>query len=104
MSTNRKQAGYFARTFESRRKGLQDALSDPDIQAIFCSRGRYGSTELLNELKTARIKKPKIFCAFSDLTSLHIFLWQKLHWIAFYGPLVAGGFGCRAKATGGCAA
>src|SRR5258706_9037323 len=91
MSTNRKPDGYFAGTFESRRKELQDALSDPDIQAIFCSRGGYGSTELLNELKTARIKKPKIFCAFSDLTSLHIFLWQKLRWITFYGPLVAGG-------------
>ena len=74
MSTNRKPDGYFAGTFESRRKELQDALSDPDIQAIFCTRGGYGSTELLSELKTARIKKPKIFCAFSDLTSLHIFL------------------------------
>ena len=101
MSANRKPEGYFAGPFESRKKELQEALGDPDVQAVFCTRGGYGSAELLNELKTARIKKSKIVCAFSDLTSLHIFLWQKLRWITFYGPLVAGGFDAGANATCG---
>ena len=101
ISANRKPDGYFAGALESRRKELQDALTNPDFQAVFCSRGGYGSAELLNELKTARIKKPRIFCAFSDLTSLHIFLWQKLRWVTFYGPLVAGGFDAGANATSG---
>jgi muramoyltetrapeptide carboxypeptidase len=101
MSASRKADGYFSAPLESRRKELQDALSDPEIQAVFCTRGGYGSAELLNELKTARLKKAKIFCAFSDLTSVHIFLWQKLGWVTFYGPLVAGGFDAGANATCG---
>ena len=46
------------------------------------------------------MKRPRIFCGFSDLTSVHIFLWQKLRWVTFYGPLVAGGFDAGANATG----
>jgi muramoyltetrapeptide carboxypeptidase len=101
ISANRKPDGYFAGPFESRLEELQDALTNPDFRAVFCSRGGYGSTELLDRLKTARIKKPRIFCAFSDLTSLHIFLWQKLRWVTFYGPMVADGFEAGANATGG---
>src|SRR5882762_2065603 len=101
LSANRKPDGYFSGSFESRLKELQEALTNPDYQAVFCSRGGYGSAELLEQIKTARIKKPKVFCAFSDLTSLHIFLWQKLHWVTFYGPLIAGGFDAGANATGG---
>jgi muramoyltetrapeptide carboxypeptidase len=100
-SATREPEGYFAGPFESRLKELQDALTSPDFCAVFCSRGGYGSAELLEGLKPARIKKPKIVCAFSDLTSLHIFLWQKLRWVTFYGPLVAGGFDAGANATGG---
>ena len=101
ISANRKPEGYFAGPFESRLRELQAALTNPDFQAVFCSRGGYGSAELLDKLEIARIKKTKIFCAFSDLTSLHIFLWQKLHWVTFYGPLIAGGFDAGANATAG---
>jgi muramoyltetrapeptide carboxypeptidase len=93
--------GYFSAPLVGRRKHLQDALTRPDIRAVLCSRGGYGSTEILDGLITARLKQPKIFCAFSDLTSVHIFLWQKLRWVTFYGPLVAGGFDAGPNATGG---
>jgi muramoyltetrapeptide carboxypeptidase len=93
--------GYFSAPLAERRKHLQDALTRPDTRAVLCSRGGYGSTEILDGLITARLKQPKIFCAFSDLTSVHIFLWQKLRWVTFYGPLVAGGFDAGPNATGG---
>lgn len=93
--------GYFSGALADRRKHLQEALSRADIRAVFCSRGGYGSTEILDGLKTDRLKQPKIFCAFSDLTSVHIFLWQKLRWVTFYGPLVAGGFDAGPNATNG---
>jgi muramoyltetrapeptide carboxypeptidase len=76
-------------------------LTNPAYRAVFCSRGGYGSSELLDNLDTTHLKKPKVFCAFSDLTSIHIFLWQKLRWVTFYGPLIAGGFDAGANATGG---
>jgi muramoyltetrapeptide carboxypeptidase len=96
-----KPDGYFSAPLAERRKNLQEAFTRPDIQAVLCPRGGYGSAEILEGLKTELLKKPKIFCAFSDLTSVQIFLWQKLHWVTFYGPLVAGGFDAGPNATGG---
>ena len=80
---------------------MQEALTRPDIRAVMSPRGGYGSTEILDGLKTRPLKQPRIFCGFSDLTSLQIFLWQKLRWVTFYGPLVAGGFDAGPNATGG---
>jgi muramoyltetrapeptide carboxypeptidase len=97
----REPDGYFSGPLAARRKELQDALARPDIRAVFCSRGGYGSTQILDGLATHRFKQAKIFCAFSDLTSVHIFLWQKLRWVTFYGPLVAGGFDAGPNATCG---
>jgi muramoyltetrapeptide carboxypeptidase len=93
--------GYFSGPLAQRRKLLQDALTRPDIRAVMCPRGGYGSSEILDGLNAERLKQAKIFCAFSDLTSVHIFLWQRLRWVTFYGPLVAGGFDAGPNATGG---
>ena len=100
-ATNHEPDGYFSAPLKVRLAEFQDALIRRDIRAVFCTRGGYGSAELLDILKTARLKTPKIFCGFSDLTSVHIFLWQKLRWVTFYGPMVAGGFYAGANATGG---
>ena len=99
--TNRAPDGYFSAPLKARLGEFTSAMTDPEVQAVFCSRGGYGSAEILDNLKTAQFKAPKIFCAFSDLTSVHIFLWQKLRWVTFYGPLVAGGFHMGANATWG---
>jgi len=93
--------GYFSAPLAERKKQLERALTNAEAQAVLCSRGGYGSAEILNGLKTRRLKKAKIFCAFSDLTSIQIFLWQKLRWVTFYGPLVAGGFDAGPNATAG---
>ena len=101
QAEHRKPDGYFSASLKARRAELHGALVRPDVRGVFCTRGGYGSAELLDGLKTARMKRPRIFCGFSDLTSVHIFLWEKLHWVTFYGPLVAGGFDAGANATGG---
>jgi muramoyltetrapeptide carboxypeptidase len=98
---NGKPEGYFSAALAERRKQLQHALTQPEIAAVFSSRGGYGSAEILDGLVTARFKQPRIFCGFSDVTSVHIFLWQKLRWVTFYGPLVAGGFDAGPNATCG---
>jgi len=98
---NREPEGYFSAPLKKRLSEFQDAFTRPNVRAVFCTRGGYGSTELLDKLKPERLKAPKIFCAFSDLTSVHIYLWQKLRWVTFYGPLVAGGFSAGANATNG---
>jgi muramoyltetrapeptide carboxypeptidase len=99
--TTHEADGYFSARLDIRLAELEKAFTRKDLRGVFCSRGGYGSAELLDKLKTAKMKQPKIFCGFSDLTSVQIFLWQKLHWVTFYGPLVAGGFDAGANATDG---
>ena len=63
------------------------------VEALISLRGGYGSNYLLDESLAAEIgaSAPKCLIGFSDLTSLEIFLWQKLGWTSIYGPMVAAG-------------
>ena len=79
---------FFAGSAESRRGALEEALSNPATHAIFCSRGGYGTNYLLEGLRVDRAR-PKIFLGASDITYLHIYLWQKYGWVTFYGPMAA---------------
>lgn len=83
--------GFFAGSAASRLTALKDAFGDASTRAIFCSRGGYGSSYLLEGL-TALRAAPKIVLGCSDITALQIFLWQKCHWVTFYGPMVASNF------------
>jgi muramoyltetrapeptide carboxypeptidase len=89
---------YFAGSASQRLAALKRALAEPDTKGIFCSRGGYGSNYLLDELARnfGTSTQPKILLGYSDLTSLQAFLWQKLRWISFYGPMIGAGFdrGC----------
>ncbi|MCI0750423.1 MAG: LD-carboxypeptidase [Flammeovirgaceae bacterium] len=64
---------YFAGTDEQRLHDFQNALDDPTIKAIFCARGGYGFTRILDQLDfTAFQKNPKWIIGFSDITALHL--------------------------------
>lgn len=82
--------GLFAGCAEARLRALQNALTESETRAIFCTRGGYGSNYLLEGLSPAA-DAPKLFVGYSDLTSLQIFLWQKFRWGTLYGPMVAAG-------------
>lgn len=84
--------GYFAGSATLRQNDLAFALQDPAPTAIVCSRGGYGSSYLLPEINTDLIVHQHALIGFSDITALQIFLWQKLGWITFYGPMLAAGF------------
>jgi len=67
--------GYFAGSDDIRRQSLQDALDDPESQAIFCVRGGYGSTRYIDCLSIDKfISHPKWLIGFSDITALHLLL------------------------------
>lgn len=84
--------GFFAGSHEMRLAALEGALADTKCGAIFCSRGGFGSTYLLGKLRLDGVSGPRLLCGYSDATVLQIFLWQKLGWVTFYGPMVAAGF------------
>ena len=91
---------YFAGSAACRRAALEAALAETETRAIFCSRGGYGTTYLLDGLKV-RAGGPKILLGSSDITALEIFLWQKFRWVTFYGPMVAMNFHRGAGAAHG---
>jgi muramoyltetrapeptide carboxypeptidase len=76
--------GYFAGSDEARLQGLQGLLDRPDLRAICCVRGGYGTSRLLHRLRwEAFDASPKWIVGFSDVTALHAALqargWQSLH-------------------------
>jgi muramoyltetrapeptide carboxypeptidase len=87
--------GYFAGEHERRAESFLSYLNDPGIRAVFCARGGYGSNYVVEYLagRTAlsKLKRlpPKIVMGYSDLTTLHLFLYAKLGLPFFYGPVVA---------------
>jgi muramoyltetrapeptide carboxypeptidase len=84
------RGGFFAGSTAERSAALKEALTETDTSAIFCSRGGYGSSYLLEGLSVA-LAMPKILLGYSDMTSLQVFLWQKFRWLTLYGPMVAAG-------------
>ncbi len=84
----RAQNGYLAGTDTQRLEDLHWAFSDPDVDAVWCIRGGYGATRLLPNVDFKLIKKnPKIFIGYSDITALHIAIFQKTGLVTFHGPV-----------------
>lgn len=62
----------FAGTDEQRAEDFQEMLDNPEIKAIFCSRGGYGSVRIIDKLNFAGfVKSPKWISGFSDITVFH---------------------------------
>ncbi|GAA0524457.1 S66 peptidase family protein [Chitinophaga japonensis] len=69
----------FSAPDELRLEELQDMLDDPDIKAIVFGRGGYGMVCLLDQLDFSRFRKnPKWLCGYSDVTTLHTHVQQRL--------------------------
>lgn len=92
---------YFAGSAEERLAKLLFALEEQSSHATFCARGGYGSGYLLERLEPRRLKSPKVFVGFSDITLLQLFFWQKKKWVSFYGPMVGAGLCTGADVPGG---
>jgi muramoyltetrapeptide carboxypeptidase len=61
----------FAGSDQERYHDFQQALNDPEVKAIICARGGYGTTRILDKLDWEGFKRhPKWVCGFSDVTSL----------------------------------
>lgn len=66
---------HLAGSDQDRAQDLMDSFLDPDVQAVFCSRGGYGCARLFAFLDLDTIvAAKKLFLGFSDITTLHIAL------------------------------
>jgi len=67
-----KGANLFAGTDEERAADLQKALDDKEIKAIFCVRGGYGASRIIDRIDFKKfLRSPKWIVGYSDVTVLH---------------------------------
>lgn len=81
---------YTAGSPEDRYQDWIELWEDPDVAALFCARGGYGSMELLPRLCPERAREnPKVVLGASDATALLSFLTSGAGLVSFHGPMVA---------------
>lgn len=67
-------------TDAERLADLQEMLDNPNIQAIMCARGGYGTIRIIDQLNFNQFKlNPKWIIGFSDITVLHCHLNKHLN-------------------------
>ena len=67
------RSGFLAGDDEARADVLARAMLDPEVEAIVCARGGYGSMRILDALPwDAFSERPKPIVGFSDVTALHL--------------------------------
>ena len=82
--------GFLAGQDAGRSADVQAAISDPAIRAVFCARGGYGITRILDAIDFAPLAKdPKAIVGFSDVTSLLCAAWTGAGLASFHGPMTA---------------
>ncbi len=62
----------FAGSDEERAKDLQQQLDNPEVKAVWCVKGGYGTVRILDLIDFSAFKKnPKWIIGYSDVTALH---------------------------------
>ncbi|CAN5155382.1 LD-carboxypeptidase [soil metagenome] len=61
----------FSGTDQERLMDIQEMINDPQVKAIFCARGGYGSTRIIDDIDFFKLfESPKWISGFSDVTAL----------------------------------
>lgn len=86
--------GPFAGTDAQRLEDLNRALRDPDVRAIFTTRGGKGSYRIADQLDFDAVRRdPKPLVGFSDITALHLSLFRQCRLVGMHGNLFGDGQG-----------
>ncbi|MGN6164883.1 MAG: S66 peptidase family protein [Flavisolibacter sp.] len=96
-TTHSQSNNYFSGTDEERLNDLQEMLDDKEVNAIFCARGGYGVSRIIDNLSFKKFKKhPKWIVGFSDITVLEAHVYSKYGIASLHAPMAAafndGGF------------
>lgn len=82
---------YLAGTDEQRLADLNAALRDPDVRAIFATRGGKGSYRIADRLDFSAARgDPKFVIGFSDITALHLSLLKNCRQAGIHGAFSIG--------------
>lgn len=81
---------YLAGTDDYRASRFNEFVQDPEIKAIFCARGGYGSLRILPKISYEQLRlNPKALVGFSDITALLLACYGKAGLVCFHGPVVS---------------
>ncbi len=81
---------YLAGSDHSRAEEFMEFIRNPEIDALFCARGGYGSMRLLPLLNFNQIRQQaKLLVGFSDITALQWAIWQKSRLVTVSAGMVA---------------
>ena len=87
----RARLGFLAGTDRERAADLMAMFAEKKVKAIICLRGGYGASRILERLDYDVIRRhPKILSGYSDITSLHFALAQKVNLISIHAPMLNG--------------
>ncbi|MCC7494513.1 MAG: LD-carboxypeptidase [Fimbriimonadaceae bacterium] len=84
---------YLAGDDATRAAELQALWADPEVDAVWCARGGYGLTRLLDRLDWTVLQRPLPLIGYSDITALQLALLARVGLISYSGPMVASGYG-----------
>lgn len=86
-------SGHVSRSINERLDDLHAMFRDPDVAAVFCIRGGYGTMQLLDGIDYDLIRRhPKVFIGYSDITALHLAINARAGLVTFHGPIVLSSF------------
>jgi muramoyltetrapeptide carboxypeptidase len=84
------RTGYLAGGDRLRADSFNRSLRDPDVRAIFCTRGGYGLMRILDDLDADALRRdPKPIVTFSDGTALLAWALLRAGVRGVHGPTVA---------------
>jgi muramoyltetrapeptide carboxypeptidase len=87
----RKHDGYLAGSDAHRLADLNRFAADESIDAVWCVRGGYGATRLLDELDyDAWARRPRAIIGYSDITALHSAIGERADVVTYHGPTARG--------------
>lgn len=86
--------GYLSGTDDQRLEDLKQALLNPEVKAIMCIRGGWGTARLMEKIDwNWFIQYPKILVGFSDITYLLNAITHRTGLVTFHGPVGNSGWG-----------
>lgn len=78
----------FAGEDASRAADLQSLINDPQVRAILCARGGYGTVRIIEHIDWRRLSlDPKWVIGYSDVTVLHSHIQRHLFMQTIHGPM-----------------
>jgi len=81
---------FFSGSDAERLEDLQKMLDESNIKAVFCARGGYGISRIIDQVNFSKFRKhPKWIIGFSDITVLHSHIYAKYKIASLHAPMAA---------------